>query len=349
MPCREEKTRKIEARAGQRGFVLVATLWVLAIVTIGAAFFAERVATSLALARQKQETAEELVAFANTRAEILYRLGTLRFTRSTLGTAPGIVIDDRAYRGSGGDIVRLQDNRGLLNVNFVDPAAVARFLGLMGIPIEKRDSMVDTLLDYTDPDDLRRLNGAEARDYAAAGLPPPPNDWMVSPHQLKGVIGWRDQHDLWEKKNALQFFTTARVAGFNPNSAPLEVLASLPGMTRESAASLIKRREAAPLYNHLQLAEFGAVDIDTESVLFFPGNSFRVTQQSPRLPWAVQFGVTLTPLGDEFPWRIDYFTRTVVSYALENEAEIPKLPTRSAGAPQDQALYAFPDRRLAAR
>src|ERR1019366_6193309 len=196
------------AANAQRGFVLVATLWILAVITIAASYFAERVSRSIELARQKQETTDQLVEFANTRADILYRLGTIPITINGLGSQPAIALDDRPYLGSGDDIVRLQDNRGLLNVNFLEQSMMARLLGQLGVPIEKRDAMIDTLLDYTDSDDLRRLNGAEKSEYAALGLPPPPNDWLASPYQLRNIIGWRDQPQLWENERLLQFVTT---------------------------------------------------------------------------------------------------------------------------------------------
>ena len=61
-------------RTAQRGFILVATLWLLAIITIAAGYFAERVSRAIHLAQQKQDVAEQLIEFANTRADILYDL-----------------------------------------------------------------------------------------------------------------------------------------------------------------------------------------------------------------------------------------------------------------------------------
>ncbi len=323
------------AASAQRGFVLAATLWILAVITIAASYFAERVSRSIALAQQKQETTEQLVDFANTRADILYRMGTIPITFGGLGSQPAIALDDRPYRGSGEDIVRLQDNRGLLNLNFLERNMMSRLVGQLGVPIEKRDALIDTLLDYVDTDDLRRLNGAEKFEYAALGLPPPPNDWLASPYQLRNIIGWRDQLGLLE--NLLRFVTTSRVTGFNPNTAPLEVLASLPGGSRETAVSLIKMRNEKSLYTVEQLADFAAGTPDPDYFLFYPGNSIRVTQQSKKFPWAVQYSLTLTPQSESAPWRVDYEVKTAVTYPSENVDKIQKLPalpgqaTASAG------------------
>ncbi|OIR06762.1 general secretion pathway protein K [mine drainage metagenome] len=315
----------------QRGFVLVVTLWILAVITIAAAYFAERVGRSIELARQNQQTTEELIAFANTRADVLFRLGTTGVSLYGWGGQDAIALDNRPYRGSGDDIVRLQDNRGLLNVNFPQQDMISRLLGQLGVPIEKRGAMIDTLLDYIDTDDFKRLNGAEAPEYAALGLPPPPNDWLASPYQLNNIIGWRDQPEILEK--LLRFVTTSRVTGFNPNTAPPEVLASLPGASLETAAALIKARNEKPFYTVGQLASFTTGALDSDYFLFYPSNSLRITQQSKTLPWAIQYSVTLTPRSQDAPWRVDYYVKTPVPYPIENVDKIQKLPARIPAPP----------------
>jgi DNA uptake protein ComE-like DNA-binding protein len=320
----------------QGGFVLVATVWILAIITIAAAYFAERVSRSVALAQERQDAAEQQRVFANTRAEVTFRLGTTPMTLHGLGLQPAIALDDRPYRGTEGDVVRLQDNRGLMNVNFPDPNMMLSFLGQLGVSAEKRDAMMDTLRDYTDEDDLRRLNGAESAEYAALGLPPPPNDYLASPYQLKNVIGWRDQRALWERDRITQLVTTARVGGFNPNSAPLEVLASMPGSNLQIATAIVKARAGAPFRTITQLPGAAAgLSLDADYFLFAPGNSVRVTHQYRTLPWAVQYSITLTPSSERAPWRIDYYVRTAVSYVVENEDKIPNFPAWAPTPPRD--------------
>jgi len=315
------------AASAQRGFVLVATLWILAVITIAASYFAERVSRSIALAQQKQETTEQLIEFANTRADILYRLGTIRLSFYGLGSQPAIALDDRPYRGSGEDIVRLQDNRGLLNLNFMERNMMPRLLGQLGVPIEKRDALIDTLSDYVDTDDLRRLNGAEKSEYASLGLPPPPNDWLASPYQLRSIIGWRDQPELLER--LLRLVATGRVFGLNPNTAPPEVLASLPGGSRETAAAVVKMRNEKPMYHGTPLPGFTAGVMDPEFLYFFPSDSIRITQQSKTLPWAVQYCLTLTPRSERAPWRVDYHVKTALTYPSENADKIQKLPAQA--------------------
>lgn len=315
----------------QQGFVLVVTLWVLAIMTIGASYFAERVTNAIALAQQSSESVQALLDMANTRAEIQFRLGTTRFSFYGLGSTPqtAIALDNRPYQGVGQDILRMQDSRGLINVNFIQADMLLRFLGRMGIPAEKQDAMLDTLRDYTDTDDLRHLNGAEEAEYAAQGLPAPANNWLASPSELKNILGWRDKSALWNDARLLESVTTARISGFNPNTAPRDVLAALPFSTPQIADKLIELRNLSPFYNTLQInALIGQAAIDPDSLIFFPADTLRITQESDKIPWALRYQITLTPFAERSPWRIDYYNKTGVTSPAQNANKPPPLPER---------------------
>ncbi len=178
----------------QRGFVLPLTLWILAAIAIAAGAFAERMMAALDLARLSQQRIQNLVDMGNTRAEILFRLASTRMSVYGLGPTQGqaIALDDRPYQGEGHDLLRLQDDRGLINLNFATEGSLSRLLGVLGIPYEQRGRLVDTFNDYIDEDDFKRLNGAEAREYEAAGLPPPRNEKLVTPYEPRNILGWRD-------------------------------------------------------------------------------------------------------------------------------------------------------------
>lgn len=317
----------------QKGFVLAATLWILAIIAIGVSYFAVRVDRSLALAQQARLVSQASIDFASTRAEILFRLNTAGFSRYGLGMTPdaAIVLDDRPYRGAGQDSVRLQDNRGLLNINFPEREMLLRLVGYLGAPADRRDTLIDTLLDYTDADNFRRLNGAEADEYARLNLPPPPNDWLTTPHQLQNIVGWRSEPGFWKERRLLRLVTTGRVHGFNPNTAPREILAILPGSNPEIAGRILELRRLAPFSVAKQIVALtGNAALDSEYLVFFPSNSIRLTQESAQLPWAVQYEIYLTPNGEHAPWRVDYYARTAVVSPAQHADEISSLPERVA-------------------
>lgn len=311
------------------------TLWVLVIVAIAAGYFAERVARSVELAQQSRQNTRAMIDMAGTRAEILYRLGTTSLTVYGLGRgSTAIELDDRFYRGLGNTLVRLQDNRGLLNLNQPDDGRLQRFLGLLGIPAEQRDHLIDTLRDFTDADNLHRLNGAEKEEYLALNLPPPPNRNLITPWEARRIIGWRDATQLWQTGRLVELTTTLSF-GLNPNTAPAEVLATLPGITEEIAQAIIARRKLSPIINAGQLAEITAIPTQQEEMIsVWPSNSIRITQSTRGLPWATQYNITLTPNSNDAPWQTDYYSRVSAAQRDETQTNIPELPPRSIAPPE---------------
>lgn len=311
-------------RRADQGFVLVLTLWVLAAVAIAAGFFGERVQASLRLAAARRDLAQAQIVLANGQAEALYRLGTSPMSPWGLGDRPDVVwLDGRPYAESGGTI-ELQDAAGLLNVNAFADEPMSRVLTTMGVPSERHAMLMDSLRDYVDTDNLRRLNGAENAQYAAIGRPDlPRNAPLLSPPELRDVLGWSDQPTLWSSGGVLGFTTTEGSPRLNPNTAPWQVLTALPGVTREVAQVIIARRELQPVdaawIDGLLGTQFNTMLSPLQT---FPSNLVRVTQRAPGLPWWLRYNVELTPKGVTAPWKISFF------YRLET---VPPEPERPVG------------------
>ena len=184
-----------------------------------------------------------------------------------------------------------------------------------------------------DEDDLKHLNGAEVADYAAAGLPPPRNAKLVTPFEAKHIFGWAAVASLW-KDNLLPRLTTVSGAfSVNPNTAPWQVLATIPGMTPEGAQAIIKARGIAPIGNAGQIEAITGIAVSQDpfapSVIPFPSESLRVTQQAPDMNWGWQYNVTLTPVSDTAPWRMDYVYRVELTSPDENSPVAQSLPERA--------------------
>jgi DNA uptake protein ComE-like DNA-binding protein len=306
------------------------------IITIVVGYFSERVARSVELAQQTRQNTQAAIDMVGTRAEILYRIGTTSIDIKGLGSGVhSIALDNRPYHGVGNSIVRLQDNRGLLNLNLTDDDRLRRFLGVMGVPADQHGRMIDTLRDYIDQDDFVRLNGAERDDYLAQNLPSPANNRLTTPWEVERIIGWRD---ILQRQGSAQFseFTTTSLSyGINPNTAPLPVLATLPGMTEALARTLIAQRELIPFANAPQIAALTGTGVEQMMyiVITLPSSAFRITQSVPGIPWAIQYNVSLTPNDSEAPWRIDYHTKTGIIRGNVDAPKIPDLPPRTTTAP----------------
>jgi len=320
----------------QQGFVLILTLFILAAITIAVGYFAERVHQSLQLAQLRQNLNDKLIGINNTRSEILFRVSTTYLSPYGIGQPDNVIaLDDRPYAFEG-TTVQLQDARGLLNINSVNDDQLFRFLGALDVPGDQRAHLADTLHDYIDADDLRRLQGAESADYAALGLPPPRNRPLISPMELKSIIGWRDMPSLWGDVPVTELVTVSGITAINPNTAPWQVIASLPGATPEMAQAVVARRKLEPINTALLSQMIGAaLDTFPPQVIASPSDNIRITQRAIGMPWGIRYNIQLSPFSDISPWQISYFYRIEEksdSSHPENAAkpsEFEKLPDRS--------------------
>ncbi len=349
LPVRSGRSVERAGRGMQRGFVLAATLWMLAIMTVAAVYFAGRIQRGRELAQAAQSHAQALLDLDNARAEILFRIATTPFSVYGLGASANdaIALDDRPYLEPAGTLIRLQDNRGLLNLNVVNDDRLDRFLGVLGAPAARRAALIDALRDYIDDDDLKHLNGAEAADYAALGLPPPRNAKLVTPMEAKSVFGWGDVPALWQANLLPGLTTTSGSFSLNPNTATWQVLATMRGMTPEGAQAIIKARKIAPILNTGQIEALTGIQVSTDpftaDAITFPADSVRVTQQPKGMGWGWQYNVTLTPVSDTSPWRIDYSYRVELSSFDAAKQAMQPLPARAARtASQPESLVPSP-------
>jgi general secretion pathway protein K len=69
--------------------------------------------------------------------------------------------------GAGAFRVRLIDEGGKININRVSEETLRRVLTNLGLDPVPRDVLVDSIMDWRDPDDLHRANGAETDYYSS--------------------------------------------------------------------------------------------------------------------------------------------------------------------------------------
>ena len=90
---------------------------------------------------------------------------------------------------AGKGVVRLQDTAGLIDLNAAEPAQLAKLIQALGASTEAAVGLADRIADWRDPDDIKRLHGAEGSDYLAAGLAPPGNRPFRLESELGDVMG----------------------------------------------------------------------------------------------------------------------------------------------------------------
>jgi len=136
----------------------------------------------------------------------------------------------------------IQDELGLLDINAVPEQNLRHFLTSFGLSEMRAASLADAIADWRDVDDLRRLNGAEAPDYEAAGRNyRPRNRRFERVDELRHVLGMDSA--LFAR---LEPFLTVHGGGIVDISvAPIEVMRSIPGVDEAAMlAQLSGRRDS---------------------------------------------------------------------------------------------------------
>jgi general secretion pathway protein K len=138
--------------------------------------------------------------------------------------------------------VHMTGEGGRLNLKWLlvgeNPAhleVLRKFLEIKGIDLNERDEMIDTLLDWVDPDNLVRLNGAEdGPGYK------PANRMITKLDELKKIKGWEDFTSASDWDSDLTLDSSPE--GPDLLWASRDVLLALPGMTEQLADQIIAMR-----------------------------------------------------------------------------------------------------------
>ncbi len=143
--------------------------------------------------------------------------------------------------------IRVTDETGKIDINVADELTLGALFDSVGVEELRRDELVDAILDWRDPDDLVRLNGAEDDDYEAGDYPYGAKDAPFDTvDQIQQVMGMN--YELFTRIEPSLTVYTGR-ARPDPAFAPREVLLTFEGMTEELATDYIEMRE--------QIEDFG--------------------------------------------------------------------------------------------
>lgn len=164
-------------------------------------------------------------------------------------------IDGKNYDvniGTGRYTYRLFNESGKINLNRMGTRSgviLNNLLVNLGVAKEKADIIVDSILDWIDTDDLKRINGAENEYYQSL-----PNPYKAKNGRLDTLeelllikemspdilFGTKDRKGL---DNFVTIYsTTVRV---NINAAPKEVLMAMPGITEDIVNRIIDLRDSS--------------------------------------------------------------------------------------------------------
>lgn len=293
------------SQPAQRGYVLLFVMAALTVVAIVAGRFAARIDSLRERALNMQQYADARLHVASAKAQALYWLSTRPMGFSSVGFADEqpLVLDGRSYRMESGAIVRAQDERGLLSVNVPDRDAMVTVLIQSGASLSDATAAIDVLEDYADIDSLRRLNGAEASDYAALGLPPPRNDWILSPEETARMPVWQRMPEVRAKVTG--WLGVRRNKLFNPNTAPMALLRAMYPRVDPAQWDVFETlRRRAPFASAEAAIAATGIPFVGDNLLFHASNTLRMTLWAPGLPQSLEYNLLILPSGATAPWLI---------------------------------------------
>ena len=288
-----------------RGFALAAVLWLLAGLTILAAMISQSSQTSAERQKSLRQRADAEQDFLSSRSEALYWLSSSIATTEGFGWGDQLLkVDGRAYGAGEKSTIHIQDVRGLVDLSHPNRERLTRLLLHCGAQQDQTDSLLDALEDYTDKDDLKRLNGAEASEYSAAGMAPPRNGALMTEPEIWKIFGWARLQAAWDEKHCFENITVSGDGRFNIGTATADTLEAA-GLNAEQTEQLLKERAAGDnsmvnlIEARQQAASFMGM-IDGR----WPARRFRVTHALKDLPWVLRYDLKLTTNAEGSPWEI---------------------------------------------
>lgn len=321
----------LKGEQGQSGFILASTLWILAFITIAAGFFALWASETLEKVSEQQASVQGEIDLQGTRAVILYLLSTQYLNEGGLSLDPEeeaskpffdhptgtdkliskyrITLDDQVYRGMGDNLFSIQDESGLVSLNMRNPSHLLNLLGVLGVPGTEVGPLIAKLQDYTDEDDLFRLNGAEAGQYKKLGRLPPANRRLQTSWETAQILDWDKYKGLWQDNHLPRLSNSFWDATPNFNTAPERVLQSWNGITREDSLRLMEARRQQPFQSPDDVYRIlgKQLGFDSLGMSFFPSRYLRLSIWRQGARRMKEVHVQLTPQADQLsPWLIEY-------------------------------------------
>lgn len=311
------------------GFVLVATLWVLAALTVFVGFIATEIEAIQGQALQLKDHTQQRLDRRATEATILYLAATRPMSYAGLTTdkfepidaesnlfdtdffkvrGGELRLDNRPYRAIGSAFFSLQDASSLISLRGNNFARLKKLLSYLGLHRSRIETLVARLQDYTDRDQLLRLSGAEYQEYRQIGWIPPTDRFLVSPMQLLNIVGWKDSITDDQFRRLLSEVTIYVANRENFNFMTEAGMRTLGEIDDDVVQRLIAERETVVFRTLFEVnrAAGSIIPSDPLQMANIPSNYLRMTLWNHTGRQKQWIGITLTPGSMLAPWEIDY-------------------------------------------
>ena len=267
----------------EQGSAILLTLFLSAVIMTVGLGFSWLVREHLRTAEALKIKTEAMVQARSAYEMLMYAMLSGEMTNATLRFSP----EGRALAGfahlplngtemplSGDVVVSVQDSNGLLSFTGGKIDAVKRLMPMVTSGTSP-EYFLEKYIDWIDPDNLVRINGAERVDYQLESLPFKPRNYPLQyKEELQFIKGMTPEmyHQV------VPFLTLLPATGFNPNTASLQVLQAYLDIDERTAETLQTRVKQFPVVGDQELfALAGRKIARTLGVYFFPSPYVEMT------------------------------------------------------------------------
>ena len=221
----------------QKGVALIVVLWMVSIMLMIGSAMLYSVKTDSTMTSYTKTSAQ---ASAYADAALRYAIAQLMLPKQVRELKTTGSPYPWKYDGITAEISVIGEN-GLVDINRATRTLLQKVLEQVGIVEEEAETLLDTIQDFRDKDDLKRLAGAEDRDYEEAGYSYGSKDASFERiEELQQVLGMTAS--LY---NRLSKYLTvsSQGKGINPMLAPRHILMLLADGDSSIVDAYIKQRE----------------------------------------------------------------------------------------------------------
>ncbi len=312
----------------QQGFILPVTLWVIVGTMVAVAFVGKWNDGYMEQVLQQQAQFEQRLREDSLLAVLKFNLNKNEIVLSGLpidSLENNLALDGSVYNAGQGLYFSLQDSSGLVNLHYTYGPSMPGLLESLGVSPLHHRAHISRLSDFNDFDDERRVGGAEKLLYQLHNKPPPPNRVVLTVMEVFRVYGW----DVLETPENVEWLrrygnTWNQSGGINVNTAPREVLMTIPWLNKQDVEKLLSERELNPFRNQRDLkARLVKPDLDIDDIFYgyLPGEFLKVKMWVEGKPVLTELTMRLTPGALQAkPWLVG-LRHEYPNYMSEENAE----------------------------
>jgi len=289
-----------------QGIALIQVLIISIILTMLGIYINQTVRSQIGIVNLMKSSFALNLQLENAEAELLHTLLTQKRYRKI--DSDNAIVQKWNFYGAPfllneNTTVTIQDLSGLLSLNILNKALARNFFEQMGHSGHEVRAFLDSLEDWKDKDDLKRLNGAESDYYRYIKQPEPRNAYLQTLSEVENI----QQGRLLTREQWQRYFTTEIVLSFNPFNAPNFILKVF--LNNDTAYEEVLQKRSAGSLTELGFYQMTSIEQD-EFISFATGRLLKVTLlvkgQNNKL--SKQFIVDLRPRSSTRPIVISQLT-----------------------------------------